>query len=328
MKAINIWVTTNCNLNCKYCYEHGNKKGTSISSNDIPLIIEFVFSFLNNESEIAINFHGGEPLLQIELIDEICNKLKDRRIKKSYSLTTNGTMITKENLNIVKKHNINLSVSIDGTKDNHNKMRIYHDNTGSYEKCVSGIKLALSVGVDVRGRMTVTPDNYQQLYKNVCSIASLGVNNIVAMPDLYSEKWTDEMISRIEIDINSIKKMNGKADFCFFEESVCKKGVCMGGRNEISIMTNLDLYPCTCVVGNEKYKIGNLRNKTWNNKIIHKINKLNKEMIETCNGCSFFSMCFTSRCRLYNEVLTGFSNRASEVVCAFENMIYRINNNH
>lgn len=328
MKAINIWVTTKCNLDCEYCYEHNIKDKLSISEKDITWLVEFVGFFSKNEPKVAVNFHGGEPLLYIDIIEEICNRLEIIRDNWILSLTTNGTLISKDNIKTIKKHSINLSVSIDGTKENHNKLRKYHNKAGSYDKCIQGIKMALSESIDIRGRMTVTPDNCEQLYENIISINSLGIKNIVAVPNLYDEEWTDNMVFKIEEDIKRLKQKRGNIDFVFLEESTCKKGICMGGKNEINITPNLDIYPCACVVGIEEFKIGNLRKKTWNNNVIMQIEKMNEEQVDDCIGCVFFSMCITSRCRLYNKVLTGFSNRASVVVCAFENMIYRINNNH
>lgn len=323
MKAYNIWLTTMCNLNCSYCYEKGKYKNLTMQKEDIKVLIDFILQ--TAETEIVVNFHGGEPLLCIDLIDGICSRLNKSNIIIYYSLTTNGTLLTEEILEIIQKYSIGLSVSIDGTEKTHNLSRVYNNGQGSYLKCVRGIELARSLGVEIRARMTVTTQNYAELYENAISISKLGVDVIVAEPDYYSKAWTEEMLAMIEESIKRIQSILPQDEFSFWDNDLCEKGGCRGGIEEINIFANLDLYPCTVVVGIEDFCIGNIKQKTWNQRIIDKIQNESVKLIDECDGCTFRLSCVTHRCRLLNYLLTGKSNCASETICSFENLNYRIN---
>ena len=66
---ITLWVATGCNLSCKYCYE--TNKVSSLMTEDT---VDNTFVFIKNEmaqqndTHLSIQFHGGEPLLNMEII--------------------------------------------------------------------------------------------------------------------------------------------------------------------------------------------------------------------------------------------------------------------
>ena len=322
MKAYNIWLTTMCNLKCSYCYEKDKYKDLSLKKEDIYELTDYILQ--TAEDEIIVNFHGGEPLLCIELIDEICKILEKSNTIIYYTMTTNGTLLSEDNIKIILRHRISLSISIDGTEKIHNLSRVSKNGQETYSKCVAGIKMASSYGIDIRARMTVTTQTYNELYESVVCISKMGVDVIVAIPDYYSSLWTDEMLYSIETSIKKIQLDLSKDKFVFLDDNICEKGECLGGIEEINIFPNLDLYPCTLVVGIEEYCLGNIKQKTWNQQVIDKIHFESKKQIRECEGCSLYTSCITHRCRLLNLILTGKSNCASEIICGFENLIYRI----
>lgn len=59
----------------------------------------------------------------------------------SNSMQTNATLVTQQWINLLNKYHINIGVSIDGTKDYHDKYRIDHRGNGSYAAVTRGIKL-------------------------------------------------------------------------------------------------------------------------------------------------------------------------------------------
>lgn len=324
MKAINIWVTNRCNLCCEYCYEGKYKNSKEISKGNTVLLIDYIKTIAEKNKYLAINFHGGEPLLCIEIIENICEGLGELRNKTFFSLTTNGTLINNYNIEIIKKYSINLSISMDGIETAHNISRKYPGGEGTFGDCLKGVMYAKERGVEFRCRMTITPQNYVYLYESVLFLAKLGIKNIVAMPDLYNKNWTDDMIQQIEKDIKKILRSQLGIDFAFFEKCVQHKGRCLGGIEEINIDPDLNIYPCACVVGNEEYCLGNIETQKFHMQVYQKLNDMCQNHIEECDGCLFYNYCMTSRCRLFNQVLTGNQNMPSEVVCAFENMIFRM----
>jgi uncharacterized protein len=96
--------------------------------------------------ELNISLHGGEPLLLNKFdFDNLCSKLSKTLKPKlkhfEFSIQTNGVLIDNEWINLFKKHNIQLGISIDGSKKDHDKFRVDHKGKGSYNKIVKSIEL-------------------------------------------------------------------------------------------------------------------------------------------------------------------------------------------
>lgn len=81
--AVNLWLTYKCNLNCSYCYEKDIKTGmkNKLNDNTIEDYLIFIENFLydknRNENEpYIVNLHGGEPLLEFNLLKKVVGRLK------------------------------------------------------------------------------------------------------------------------------------------------------------------------------------------------------------------------------------------------------------
>ncbi|MPN48827.1 hypothetical protein SDC9_196439 [bioreactor metagenome] len=88
--TIRINISNACNLACKYCYANGGNytKPNSLMSKKVAKdIVTFIKNNLNHIETIF--FFGGEPLLNIDIIEYICSEFKDKKFK----LITNGTLI-------------------------------------------------------------------------------------------------------------------------------------------------------------------------------------------------------------------------------------------
>jgi len=153
-------VAERCNLACSYCYYFFQEFDNSTTP---PLIqrsvMERLPSFLLEAShQLNISFfniilHGGEPLLlKKSYFDEICSRLRSELTDKvdfSIGLQTNGVLIDEDWIALFAKHHVNVGVSIDGTKENHDERRPDKKGVGSYDRAVAGLELlqaAVSAG--------------------------------------------------------------------------------------------------------------------------------------------------------------------------------------
>lgn len=326
MKLINIWITYACNLRCTYCYEGAVKKKGYLTIEKCNAIIEYIRKSYELQDELSVNFHGGEPFLCTSVIEYLCEKIEYIMGNKiHFSVTTNGTLLDVEEIKIIKKHRIDVTLSIDGMEHSHNNSRKYGNGNGSFDDCLHGALLLQKNDIPFKCRMTLTPGNYIYLENNVDYLNEMFNCDILAVPDLYEKSWTENNMKEIE---NIVKRLSKKSrlGFYFYVKCIKNRGKCRGGEDELNITPSLDLYPCACVVGNRDFCLGNIGTGEINPKAYQYIESINEQEMPECDGCMHSEFCTSYRCRMYNLTITGESNVASGVMCRCENIVYRMFN--
>jgi len=127
-------VSSGCNFNCKYCFieTRVNELSNTLMSKEIAKKgIELIE---RNAKQIKIIFYGGEPLLNFEVIKFVVNEIKKTDIKATYSIITNGSIMTDEIINFFKTHKFSVSVSLDGLEEANDRMRKDHNNKGTFQR--------------------------------------------------------------------------------------------------------------------------------------------------------------------------------------------------
>lgn len=133
-------ITEDCNLRCKYCVYSGIYKHQRVHSKkfmDWPKAKKAIDFFLNRvkeTKEIAVGFYGGEPLLNFQLIKKCVPYIKNRTKNKNLhiTITTNGTVLTKESSEFIVKNKIILLISLDGPADIHDRFRQFKNGKGTF----------------------------------------------------------------------------------------------------------------------------------------------------------------------------------------------------
>lgn len=142
--TLSLNLTTRCNLSCKYCFmDHEN--GCEIS--DYKYLEKLIEEFVEknrNKRKIFIDLSGsGEPLLKIKMILEIAKFTKI--LKKKYRVdivvqfVTNGVLLTPKIVKLLQSNAILFGVSLDGTKENHDKNRVLLSKQGTYDIIVKNM---------------------------------------------------------------------------------------------------------------------------------------------------------------------------------------------
>ena len=126
MQSATIWLTENCNLKCRYCYEGQEKGKRKFAISNITALISFIereiLESAKKEDKVIISFHGGEPLLELKMMKNIISDLDKisakRNISIVYEVTTNGNVNEMEFLEYIKnREDFRISVSLDGKKE-------------------------------------------------------------------------------------------------------------------------------------------------------------------------------------------------------------------
>ena len=143
-----IELTQKCNLQCTYCYQEDWSKSDKISLDTIEKILVYTRNCLEskNYTKLSVNFIGGEPLVESELLILIYDKLKllcdELAIKFQIDIDTNGVLLTREFLS--KLDNVNLSVSLT-LPDDHDIKRVTKSGQSTYDTIVSNLILCKDI---------------------------------------------------------------------------------------------------------------------------------------------------------------------------------------
>lgn len=144
LKTLFILNTYNCNFSCKYCHIMNNNPNLRKMDLSPELLQEYIDYFYtqSNAKNKNIIFFGGEPLLNFSVIEHavayIFNKYKDT---PEFTIFTNGSLITSTIAQKISKLKIKVIVSIDGYKAIHDKMRIFNNKKGTFDRVLNGFNL-------------------------------------------------------------------------------------------------------------------------------------------------------------------------------------------
>lgn len=148
IRKLVINVTQICNLRCTYCAAGGDgtygAAQTKINVEKTLPQLKFFLDKLENGESFQINFLGGEPLLYPEGIREIGRYVQlaiaGRNIAPRFSIVTNGTLITEENLELLCELKAQVTVSLDGPPEINDRVRPGKNGQGSTAAVVQGIQ--------------------------------------------------------------------------------------------------------------------------------------------------------------------------------------------
>lgn len=166
--TITILTTTDCNARCFYCYENGIKK-----QNMTLETAKSVYEFITNNRDgvpVHINWFGGEPLYNSEIIDYICLRLKKDSVDYTSSFTTNAYLISVYKDKIVDLwHLKNAQITIDGIGKQYNKIKnyIYNNDVDPFEHVVNNIKWLLSKRIRISLRINFNPRRIEDAIETI-----------------------------------------------------------------------------------------------------------------------------------------------------------------
>ena len=196
-------VTEECNLECTYCYMVGKNKFKKMSFDTAKKIVDYLLNdpYCSGLTDnLMVDFIGGEPLLEMELIDKItdyiCLSLYVNKHKwfKNFqiSFSTNGTLYnTPAVRSFVKKHRTHcgFGFSIDGTKEKHDLARKTRDGHGSYDSVMKSFeKFKEDYGEEIYQKSTFSSDDLIYLKDSIIHLWDLGFVNVESNL-VYEDVW-------------------------------------------------------------------------------------------------------------------------------------------
>ena len=275
-KSITFIVTKDCQLACKYCYLVGKNKKERMSWDVAKRAIDYILEnpSLFPEDSVVWDFIGGEPFLEIALIDKICDYIKTELFLRNhkwfnsyrFNFSTNGINYDSEQVQTFieknRKH-LSIGITIDGTKVKHDLNRIWKnspDEKGSYDDVVKNIPLWLSQFPGAATKVTISSADIPYICESVLHLFSLGIHEI-NINCVFEDIWKDNDDVRFEQQLMALadaivdSRLFEKNTCSFFSEHIGKpidprdnSNWCGAGKM-LSIDAAGNFYPCTRFAG-------------------------------------------------------------------------------
>lgn len=209
---ITIQVTEDCNLACSYCYQICKSK-TRLQFETAKKFIDLLLdpdqsknasynSYTSNF--VVLDFIGGEPLLEIDLIRDICKYFVKRLIELDHpwklgymlSIGSNGVLYFDPRVqSFLKEFNnkVSMAITLDGNKELHDSCRVFHNGEGSYDTVIKAIN-DWNKRFPFRtpsSKLTIAPENVKYLKDAILHMVDIGYRHINENC-VFEEGWTAE----------------------------------------------------------------------------------------------------------------------------------------
>jgi len=334
---ITICPTLDCNFNCPYCFENHKKGKMSLETQDnIIKLIENIYNY-NKIKFLSVTWYGGEPLLGIDIIDSLSQRIIDfttkNNINYNSNIITNGYLLDQRKVDILTKAKVNkYQITLDGIEETHDKTRHLINGNPTYHTIINNLyNIRLNGQISIRHN--VYEENWQDIEKLKNIIKDLKEktgNNVVyyAVPvaanDIAEKRGTQVDLlntcrsSKIEItkDIKNFSKAKGH--YC-------------GAQTLSFIVVDHEgrLYKCWEDVDKPERSFGNITNWNFNdplysaknpNPLLNYINTAGVLDDKECQNCDFLPICAggcPNKRLYYKKKCVAYKNTPEEFVLEF-----------
>ncbi|HID94824.1 MAG TPA: SPASM domain-containing protein [Candidatus Latescibacteria bacterium] len=285
IRAMDFNISHDCTMWCKYCYGGGGtyRGPRQLMSKEVAKdAVDFFVRNSGRHRRCEIIFFGGEPLMNMEVMRFVVAYAGDqfgkRGKKVRFSLTTNATLLDDEAIEFLNRNRMNVTISLDGDRETHDRLRVFRDGRGTYNHILPRIKRFLE---SRRGRVPVraTITHYNlEVVDLARHLFDVGFDNVLMSPVacLPSQPYslTDEEVETLKgryrdlahYFLGIIRRKEPKrimlftAMFNLFYRATRRVYGCGGGRHYMMVDPVGDLYVCHRCGGEDRLKLGDIYN--------------------------------------------------------------------
>jgi uncharacterized protein len=203
LRALSLAIAQKCNLGCSYCYAQQGEFGgpaKNMSPNDALRAVDLLVGGAETGARLNLAFLGGEPLVNRTVLREATRRAvelaRKRGCRITFSITTNGTLLTEDDGRFFEEHGFAVTVSIDGPREVHDALRPFKGGRGSFDVLMARVApiLKMQRKMQVSARVTVTPKNLS-LRQTLDTLIDAGFHSVGFSPMLSAPTGDGEMQS-------------------------------------------------------------------------------------------------------------------------------------
>lgn len=355
-KTVTFVVTQDCQLRCKYCYVVGKASQHRMDFEVARKTIDYLLKGRETleTPSVIFEFIGGEPFLEVGLIDRICDYFKETAFKLGhpwfdsyrFSITTNGILYDDAEVQkfiLKNKKHIQIGISIDGTKEKHDLQRVYPNGKGSYDDVIKNLPLWQKQFPGTATKATISTEGIHCIKESVLHIWGLGINE-VNMNVVFEDVWQEGDDIRFEKQLmeladHILDKQLYIGHYCsLFRERlgrpmdpVCENQNWCGAGKMLAVDCRGNFYPCVrftpaCLRSKKPIVIGNCDDGIDQNKL-RPFLALNRttQSPDKCIKCEVADGCAWCQGENYDAADTDTIYQRSTAICKMHKARVRAN---
>lgn len=311
VKALCLNIAHDCDLACTYCFAgrgaFGGPRGLMS-----PQIARAAIAFLAQASGpipfLEVDFFGGEPLLNLEVIHDTvaCARTFAGLTGKSFrfTITTNGTRLTPGVIDILCDHDFGVVLSLDGREAVHDRYRRDLTGAGSYHRVAGPMQEIArrrpAHTCYVRGTYTRSNLDFSRDVKHLVEMGfpSVSLEPVVALPgEDHALRWDDVATIQEEYERLAafyVQEAKAGRGFRFFHfELDVESGPCLpkrvmgcgAGVDYLAVSPDGSLYPCHQLLGDPGFLLGHVERGIQRPDLVANFAHCTALTKPACQGC-------------------------------------------
>jgi uncharacterized protein len=230
---------------------------------------------------VNLAFLGGEPLANRAVLraatEHTLALAQARGISATFSITTNGTLLTEDDAVFFERHGFAATISLDGLRDIHDRQRPFRNGAGSFDRIMERVRplLAAQRKMQVSVRGTVTPGNIR-LRETLEYFLGMNFHSVGFSPVLHAAARSREVSARdledfleamVECGAEFERRVIRGERYAFtnivnalreIHRGTHRPYPCGAGAGYLGVSADGDLAACHRFVGDAASRMGNL----------------------------------------------------------------------
>jgi uncharacterized protein len=311
LASISLNVAQACNMSCSYCYADTGKFGgrSRLMSLEVAkATVDRLIAESDPTVGLVVGYMGGEPLINRSVVHETTRyaaqaaQVANRQIR--FSITTNGTLLQKEDAELFAEFPFTVAISVDGNREQNDAIRGMNDGFSSYERLRRGLALLNRYGrpQHLAARITVTPKT-EELLPILDHVISLGFDEVgfavvLVSPDpslaFATEDFTTLLQQAIACGEKAVQEIKAGRSYSFGNLETALQEIhrgshrpypCGAGAAYLSANAEGKLFACHRLIDDPEFAMGSVWSGSDRQGRADHLARNHVDYIEPCKEC-------------------------------------------
>ncbi|MCL2399863.1 MAG: SPASM domain-containing protein [Defluviitaleaceae bacterium] len=291
-----------CNFRCTYCFELGQLRKQRMPDDVAAKLVAFVDEKANHLSNLDITWFGGEPLLDMERIEDLSYKFlqicEKNSIEYKANVITNGYLYSPNIAERLKSCKVNyVQITLDGVKEIHDSRRFLECGNGTFDTIIQNLKDTKGI-LPVALRINVDIENQEQASEILSIIKAEGLEGFVSpylghVASFGDNCGSDKCISKNQFSEIRVQFMQKIGENMMDMLPKPKSNFCIADSCNGWVIDPVgDMYKCHADIGSKSKRVSSLLDEC-----MKPTNTFNDYMLfeptatEKCADCKFLPIC-------------------------------------